>query len=340
MEKILRGIPRLTFRQGGAFTPVGALGAVAKFLGRETSYAWLMGVSGAAFRLAWSPAWGLDMVNATPKDVVAEGARWLGLHAEHRLNDGTEVAWGHVRASIDGGIPALSCGLAGAPEFCVIAGYREGPARLLVRSYYRPEEGYAEVPFRPWQGWNFLGFGRMPLVLLRRAGEPDQGSLIRTSLETALDLAHSVGPPAGGTGLVFGLAAYDAWRRALAEGAGFAADVGVKAYALALNLQALADARRAAGEYLQVVAALQPAWARGLRRAAEHYRHEVAVLAEARRVLPYPVELEERAEEVARKLLGDPERRQRFGDFLRTARAEDAEALEWISMTLRGEVTA
>lgn len=345
VEKVLAGIPRLSFARGEAYTPAGVLRGVAEYLGQDVSYAWLMGISGAAFRLAWSPDWSLDMVNVVPRDVVAQGASWLSLRAEHHLNEDPGVTWGRIKESIEEGMPVLSCGLAGAPEYCIIAGYREEPRRLQVLSYFRLEDGYAEVAFRPWQGWNFLGFGLTPLVLLRRVPEPDRGALVKASLEGALELGgyggggrQEGGKTTGPAKHFFGLAAYEAWHQSLSREEEFKARIGPKAFANALNLQALADARRAAGEYLQVVAALRPEWARGLRRAAEHYRHEVAVLAEARRLMPYPVELQERAEEVAEELLGDGERRRRFSDYIRTARAEEAEALDWISMTLRGEV--
>lgn len=335
---VLPGIPRLTFATGERFTPIGALRAVGLSRREEVTYSLLMGVSGAAFRTAWSPDWAMDMAEFAPEDVVENGAQWLGLRAEPRLNDPLERAWGVVRESVDGGLPVLSCGLAGAPEFCVIAGYEERPDRFHVRGYFERTKGdeYASVEAKPWQGWNALGFGRNPLVLLRAGSPPDRSRLLAQSLERALRFSRLGRVDRGGRVHVMGQAAYDAWIDSLGH-LDTSGDLGLKAWAMATNLSAIADARRAAGEFLRILAAMKPEWSRPLNRAAEHYFHLIAVLAQAQPIVGFPRDAPERAAEKAAASLADAEKRALLAKFLWSAQQEDGEALGWIKVALHGE---
>jgi len=333
----LPGIPRLTFATGERFTPIGALKAIGISRKEEVTYALLMGVSGAAFRATWSPDWALDMAEFTPEDVVQHGAEWLGLTAEPRLNDPLEEAWIRVSQSIDHGMPVLSCGLAGAPEFCVIAGYEESPRQLRVRGYFERGEGrgYAAVEAKPWQGWNHAGFGRNPIVVLGARPPPDRGKVLRASLLRALRFAKLGRVTARGRTHFVGHAAYDAWRESLAN-LDTSGDLGLKAWAMATNLSAIADARRAAGEFLRIVAAMKAEWSRALNRAAEHYFHYVAVLAQAQPIVEFPREAPALAAEKAAANLADPQKRALLAKFLWTAKQEDEEALGWIDIALHG----
>ena len=334
---VLQGIPKLTFATGERFTPMGVLKAVGLHRKEEVTYALLMGVSGAAFRTAWSPDWALDMAEFAPEDLVRNGAEWLGLTAEPRLNDSLEDAWTRVRKSIDARVPVLSCGLAGAPEFCVIAGYEESPKRFHVRGYFeRTEgEGYAVVEVKAWQGWNHLGFGRNPMVLLRESPPPDRGTLMRRALSRALHFAKVGKITTRGRTHVVGHAAYDAWRESL-QNLDASGDLGLKAWAMAANVSAIADARRAAGEFLRMMGAMKPEWARALNRAAEHCFHHVAVLAQAQPIIDFPLEAPAVAAEKAAANLADPAKRALLAKFLWSAKQEDEEAFGWIDVALHG----
>lgn len=326
---VLKDVPAISFASGERFTPMGSLRAVAEFLGQEVTYPWLMGSSGAAFRACWSDDWSLEMTYAAPEDVVKIGAAALGLETENRLNERPEAVWEAVRDSLGDDMPVLSCGLAGAPEFCIIYGYAADPQTLHVRSYFQKEEG--EVPFQPWMGWHYGGYGRFPLVVLRPGAE---GRDVRGSLQRALRFARGEGTLAEGAttrGLHFGLTAYDRWVRALDELKG---DLEGKAFNMALNLNAFLDARRTAGEYLQILAAMREAWRPALLRAAEHYRHQVSALADARRILYFPRDLPEEAASQATEALGDAKRRAAYARSLKGAKEEELLSLEWIEKAL------
>jgi hypothetical protein len=326
-EKVLKDVPPLSFGSGQRFTPMGALKAVADYLGVEASYPWLMGMSGASFRASWSDTWSMDMTYAAPEDLVANGAGTLGLHTESHVDLSLEDAWTSLVERLDASIPVLSCGLAGAPEFCVVYGYREEPQRLLVRSYFAKDED--EIPFQPWIGWNYKGYGRNPLVLPKKGAEPSPS--LKEALHRALRFAQGEGPLASqleAKGLRVGLPSYQAWIQTLEEEA--TEDLESKAFNMALNLNALLDARRTASEFTQILAAMNETWRPSLGRAADHYRHQVTALSEARRILYFPREAPEEAATKAATQLAKPDLRKRYADVLRAALEEENLSLEWI----------
>ncbi len=332
--KLLKRVPRVSFASGERFTPIGSLKAVASFLGMDATYSWLMGISGGAFRACWSDHWSMEMTYSAPEDVVANAGKAIGLGCRSTVDLDAEEVWKSIGSSLDSSLPVLSSGLAGAPEFCIIYGYAEDPRRLYVRSYFL-EAGEGEVPFQPWMGWNYAGYGRMPLVLLERR-EDDQGPSAVESLQRAVRFSKGEGPlalTARKKGLHLGVKAYDAWLEALK---GVEEDLETKAFNMALNLNALLDARRTAGEYLQVLAAMKEGWRKPLMRAFEHYRHQVSVLAEARKVLYFPTELPEDAATKAAARLSDAFLRTEYSRFIRAAREEEMLSLEWIERALEG----
>lgn len=309
---------------------MGSLRAAAEYLGIDVTYPWLMGCSGAAFRTSWSDHWSLEMTYSAPEDLVANGGRMSGLECTSLLNGDQGEVWESIQSSIDASIPVVSCGLAGAPEFCVIYGYDDASRSLHVTSYFQKE---AEVPFKPWMGWNYRGYGQFPIVLLQVAetGPPPLGG---ECLRRVLRFSRGEGPlarEAQKRGLHLGLDAYDAWAGALEEVEG---DLEGKAFNMALNLNALIDARRTAGEYIQIIAAMNEGWRKPLTRAYEHYRHQVSALAQARNFLYFPADVPEQAASKAAQELADPRLRASYRRVIKAAKEEEMLSLEWIEKAL------
>jgi hypothetical protein len=337
MAKVLEGVPALSWKTGEGYTPIGSLKAVAAYLDVDVTYAWLMGVGGAAFRATWSPEWSYDMANYATEDLLANAAEWLSLDVHHYRDDPPNVVWQRIRESIDHGMPVLTCGLAGAPEYGIIAGYAEEPQRLHVRSYFQGADAYVVVTFQPWQGWNALGLGRTPLSILEPTDPKDRRGMIEESLRRALRFARLGRIESAYCEEherrhvhVVGLEAYEAWVESLAD-LKSTEELELKAFAMALNLNGLIDARRAAGEYLQILAAMKGKDNAAYRRAAEHYAHEVSVLAEARRIIPYPFDAPAEAAARAAAGLANGRARETYAGALRNAREEEMEALEWVA---------
>lgn len=332
-KRVLKGVPPLSFASGERFTPVGSLKAVADFLGKEVTYSWLMGVSGAAFRTCWSDRWSQEMTYAAPEDLLSNAAAAIHLGCESQLNGKSQEVWASIGKSIDSSMPLLTCGLAGAPEFGVVYGYQDEPQALFVRSYFREEE--EGVPFQSWVGWNYSGHGRYPLVLLEK-GESGEEELPLASLRRALRFSRGEGPMttrAQERELHLGLEAYDAWAEGLERVEG---DLEGMAFNMALNLNALLDARRTAGEYLEILAAMRESWRKPLMRACDHYRHQVATLAQARNILYFPPDLPEEAARKAGTALGQGRLRRDYARLIRDAKEEELLSLEWIEQAVEG----
>ena len=343
MSKMIPRLSRLRYGVGEDFTAIGALKASAKSLGHQASYPWLMGISGAAFRLYWSQDWSLDMANYITQNVVGVAAESIGLLADSHMDMDAEEAWMRIKASVDSGAPALSCGLTSPFESCIIAGYEDNPRRLLVRGYLDEGDDYSRVPFRPWFGWCHNDYGLMPLSFLHPGKDPDIPLLIRQSMECAVNLASEgriESPPCSMHGtrhvIISGADAYVAWAGAMAEKP--TGDAAHRGFATSLNMNQLIDSRTAAQNYLlDLCNRVRPA-ALLLSRAAEHYTHEILVLKRARELIPYPQATPEKAAERLDRLFQDDERREQYARFLRTAREEDIEALGWIRKVIEGGI--
>ncbi len=103
---------------------------------------------------------------------------------------------------------------------------------------------------------------------------------------------------------------------------------------MALNLSGLLDARRTAGEYLQIIAAMEDERRKPLMRAYEHYRHQVSDLAEARKILYFTPDLPEEAASKAASRLADDRLRKDYSRFIRAAKHEERLSLDWIEKAL------
>ncbi|MDX1534719.1 MAG: hypothetical protein R3291_03770, partial [Thermoplasmata archaeon] len=159
---------------------------------------------------------------------------------------------------------------------------------------------------------------------------------LEETLRRALRFARGEGPlaaPLEAKGLRMGLRSYRAWMGALEGEPG--EELESQAFNMALNLNALLDARRTASEFTQILAAMNEEWRVSLSRAAEHYRHQVTALGEARRILYFPREAPEDAATKAARQLADPELRKRYGEVLRAALEEENLSLEWIERAIQ-----
>jgi len=341
MPKITPPVRRLRYGVGEDFTAIGTLRAAAEVLGRRATYPWLMGISGAAFRLYWSSDWSLDMANFVTEDVVDIASASIGLVTEFHMNEAGDQAWGIIGRNIDSGSPVMSCGLVSSFESCLIAGSGDSPRKIYIRGYLDEGEDYTAVDFRPWYGWCHRRFGLMPLNLIRKGEDPDIPAMIRESLKRALRMA--------GEGrvqsdyceihktkhvLVSGLDAYLAWAGAIMEKPSSSA--AHRGFATSLNMNQLIDSRTAAQNFLLDLCDRVRPSALLLSRAAEHYAHEILALRQARELIPYPQATPDNAAERLERLLGDDDRRTQYAKLLRTAREEDTEALGWVKKVVEG----
>ncbi|MHC4200708.1 MAG: hypothetical protein ACYSU0_12010 [Planctomycetota bacterium] len=256
MKKVLENVP--TFRPQndcGWMRYPWAVTCTMSYLGDDVDYAYLMGISGAAFRLHVEPTeWGLGaqdphIVDAYPRQLMrATGYTAKYLHGREQHDD----ALAAIRAHIDKGIPAMVGGdIKGhhAPDFwSVITGY-DGD-RFLRIDYL----GKGDV--QETEGADLVG----PVLLIEKTGEPLAAmEALRESFRIALEYAD-VPERHGGA---HGLAAYKAWIDRLGREEEFAGLPQEEAkgqwFANAMNYEGLCDARGSARRYLGRMAGALPA---------------------------------------------------------------------------------
>ena len=260
---VLEGVPRVHFYEGGKRCPEdiilpSVMRAVLEFLGEKDfgckhclaqnpdcvitcTYAFLVGVSGAASFLSWKEGWHGDNSAifymsgdaAAPERHIFEA---LGYDFEWVVKkDGRDNGRTDVRAlfrqriaeSIQRGVPVLGYGVVGPPEPSIIAGYDEGGDVLVGWSFFQgfPEFG-AGIEFEAsgqFRKRDWFGSTECLLIIGDKRDRPSLEETCRTALEWMLQVTRTpmVRPePIGGNSPAVpewyrhrhnGLAAYDAW---------------------------------------------------------------------------------------------------------------------------------
>lgn len=265
---------------------MGALTAAFQAMGVDAGYEFLMGVSGAAFRLQfnWCPSAPHAECgrHCTQPALEALGYEvyWITTRDQgDELPDGVAEAQAALVATIDEGKPALlsseECGL--------IVGYVNDGQRFLIRPYSAEftsqKQGYATMTQWPWA----VG------ILSAKGEPPSRWESVRQSLAAAIEMAHT---PSYGN-YTSGFAAYERWATELLDEARFADLDSGNWHSLALGngytYGCLADARLAAGKYLYAVAAeCEEAVATPLTEAAQFYERIHKTMWRKRPELPCP----------------------------------------------------
>ena len=136
---------------------IACIAGVMAAMGEDFSYPYLMGVSGAAFRVQmrvdphWCPSaacapCGYDCTPGAMA-VTGYGLRWIETQREGKsLDDGVAQARPAIAESIDRGVPVIF----GHDESALIVGYRTDGHRI-VRTYEKPQDGYDDTDDWSWR---------------------------------------------------------------------------------------------------------------------------------------------------------------------------------------------
>jgi hypothetical protein len=198
--KMIAGVPNLSWAQPNSF--MGALEVVSHRLNDHIGYAFLCGVSGAAFRLHFFDTWCPSSVDATvgfdagTEALSARGldVRWLDVSSDGKNKPQIVDS---IKKSIDAGMPVLAIALIEMPEWGIIIGYQKNGEELLCRTYFDKRKGF-EVA----QKFPFI------VGILRRTGYvPDADSSVRLSFGL---VAQNLTTEKYGE-YYSGLAAFDKW---------------------------------------------------------------------------------------------------------------------------------
>lgn len=148
-KRVLEGIPPLKWGISEETTGIASMKRIMNYLGENVNYTDLMGMSGAAFHIAfymkqWCPS-SPDMYDLD-RSVIHLGYK---VHTYDKNMENFDLR-SHARiiTSINQGIPVLAVDLVEVADWGIIVGY-EGE-QLLVRTYYDDGIEYSKAQNVPW----------------------------------------------------------------------------------------------------------------------------------------------------------------------------------------------
>ena len=245
-EVFIEGIPRMQFGTGMDCSFIRSAQVALDAIGESYSYSFLMGISGAAFRIHFHPDWCPSAGDVTAGfDVSRTLFRHLGHRAEMVAIDDNQFTdirtfYGKIVAHIDRGIPVIAINLKGCPEWGLITGYLKDRPGLLCRTFFDEPDSYSRADRAPWLSLFIAG---------KQESRIPEEQLLENSLRQAILLADTdqFGEYASG------FSAYEYWIGELQELAGtpdrerLGEIIGVNRMLFHL----LYDARRSAHQFFQ-----------------------------------------------------------------------------------------
>jgi hypothetical protein len=221
----------------------------------------------------------------------------------------------------------------GPPDEGVVAGYDKKGDVLLGRSYfYDGSKGYYEKPDWYKDCWGLMLIGD-------RTRTPAKKQILREALEWAVQLARTPTSdelPTADGGRANGLAAYDAWAKALRCDENFPpGDLKVLTFRCNVNasvtLSGAREAHMTAAQFLRNnVAGADEAAKPHVLAAATAYEQEEAILHEALRQAPFCF-----SPEAERLKIADPDLRSTLAEMVLQAKAMDGEAVGHLEQALK-----
>jgi AraC-like DNA-binding protein len=150
---ILYGVPRVAYTFEGCTPFCVAMKACLNYMGQQVDYAYIMAITGAAFRLRWNTScWdggNVDIMNiyedrfeAFRRAFAAAGRSFRILQREKASK---EDFIRFIKAEIDEGRPVIAFGIIGPPEACLVTGYRENGKILLGWNCFQDNQEFAKA---------------------------------------------------------------------------------------------------------------------------------------------------------------------------------------------------
>lgn len=259
---IVENVGRLGFGQGMDCSWAGALYLSLKTMGQETTYETVMGVSGACWKIAFTPVWDYSSADAlVAYDYASLAFKAYGLQvswADRITPEERKLEKQMIMANIKKHQLPIAINLRVAPEWGVITGYMDGGNTLLCRSYF-DEETFEELKGNPEfqehmkMSKGYLNVDQWPFLLIRYNGEsvkPSALDSLYASLQAKVDSMNTQ----ENRGFKLGYYALQEWQEGLLEERWYQhADDQDCSRRLGVNhfcLMALTDARRSAAVYL------------------------------------------------------------------------------------------
>lgn len=371
---VLEGVPRVHFYEGGKRCPEdiilpSVVRAVLEYLGESEygckhclaqnpdceilcTYAFLVGVSGAAAFLSWKDGWHGDNVapffmSADPEaperhifDAVGYAYEWV---ERKQGRDNETLFKQRVAESIQRGMPVLGYGVVGPPEASIVAGYDDGGDVLIGWSFFQGADTEQE-PSGYYRKRDWFEDTVALLIIGDKVEKPPLKDTYREALRWMLQVTRTplVRPepdaPEGYHNRHNGLAAYEAWARHLLRDEEWPAgdETVLRAHHQIHNdaVSTVAEARFYGSVFLaQVVEGFEAGPGRPGRQA--DILHAAACYAAEHDLMWEVWDLAGGiGNREAFKEMADPDVRRAMVDVIRQARDQDAQAAEHIERAL------
>lgn len=187
----------------------------------DTTYVYLMGTTGAAFRLSWKPGWQPDnsaivYMSDNPEEPLKRGLESVGYRYEILYREENKSTEKLFRKRIIGSVrdknrPVIARGVLGPPEECIIAGFDEKGDILIGWSFFQSSKKYtSDVEFEAsgyFRKRNWFKDTSCLILLGDRKERPPLVDVYRDSLQWALTVIRTARVHEDRAN---GIAAYDA----------------------------------------------------------------------------------------------------------------------------------
>jgi len=364
VNSVLEGVPRVSYRKpdgGWEFTPFASwLRSGMEVLGEDYTYEYIMGTSGAAFRLMWAPGvwdfgnvdimvmaedtlepirrafeavgYGHEVIAKSQADSVGEHSwaaeiiRSSAIGVDGRTADKAGFKRCIIESIQNAGRPVLAFGVVGPPECCIITGYDEDSDALIGWSFFQDK---SEAYFRK-SDWYADTCG---LILIGEKRQvPSLSELHQSSLEWAL--IKALGDSRVKDRFNGGPSAYTAWAEDIMRGENFSPDdLGTLRRCLTSHYDAMSmlAERNYAANFLRQIANHEPNMAQDLEKAAKCLEDAGSLVSKMHEATGGHIPGDDHEK---LKKLADPVIRRQIADAILEARDKHTEAAHHIEQAL------
>ena len=149
---ILYGVPKVSYSFEEATPFCAAMKACLNYMGQQIDYAYIMAITGAAFRLRWNTGFwdggNVDIMNIYEDRYEAFRRAFTAAGRSFRIvsreGSNKEELKALIRKEIDDGRPVIAFGIIGPPEACLITGYRDNADTLLGWNCFQDNQEFAK----------------------------------------------------------------------------------------------------------------------------------------------------------------------------------------------------
>lgn len=180
-------IPRLKWGENAENSFIRSAQFTLNAIGEDYAYTFLMGISGAAFRLHFNPDWCPSSADSTTGfDVSRVLFKSLGYKSELFSIDDNNFSdirslYQKIIPQINLGIPIIAINLKVCPEWGIITGYLKNRPGILCRTYFDETDEYSLAERAPW----------LTFFIEKKGKSLDENVLFKNSLKIAVQLAKT-----------------------------------------------------------------------------------------------------------------------------------------------------